>query len=138
MLAVWGGVECSIVRVKNGIRNQLIETGHYTRSEDLDLIAGLGIRTLRYPTLWELVESVEGHDDWLWLDLRLSRLKQLAISPIAELLHHGSGSAWTHILAPDFPDRLAAFAGRLARRYPWIRHFTPVAEPLTTARMSGL
>lgn len=138
MLAVWGGVECSIVRVKNGVRNQLIETGHYARIEDLDLIAGLGINTLRYPTLWELVESVEGHDDWGWLDLRLSRLKQLGISPVAELLHHGSGPAWTHILAPDFPDRLAAFAHRLARRYPWIRHFTPVAEPLTTARMSGL
>lgn len=138
MLTVWGGVECSIVRVKDGVRNQLIETGHYTRSEDLDLISGLGIRTLRYPALWELVESDEGHDDWVWLDLRLSRLKQLGISPIAELLHHGSGPAWTHILAPDFPDRLAAFAGRLARRYPWIRHFTPVAEPLTTARMSGL
>ena len=138
MLAVWGGVECSIVRVKNGVRNQLIETGHYARIEDLDLIAGLGIKTLRYPALWELVESVEGHDDWVWLDLRLSRLKQLGISPVAELLHHGSGPAWTHILAPDFPDRLAAFAHRLARRYPWISQFTPVAEPLTTARMSGL
>ena len=138
MLAVWGGVECSIVRVKDRVRNQLVETGHYTRSEDLDLIAGLGIRTLRYPALWELVESDEGHDDWAWLDLRLSRLKQLGISPVAELLHHGSGPSWTHILAPDFPDRLAAFAGRVARRYPWLDHFTPIAEPLTTARMSGL
>ena len=138
MLDVWGGVECSIVRIGNGIRNQLVETGHYARDGDLDLIAGLGIKTLRYPTLWELVEAVEGQDDWTWLDRRLSRLRQLGISPVAGLLHHGGGPAWTHILAPDFPDRLAAFAGRLARRYPWIWNFTPVAEPLTTARMSGL
>jgi dTDP-4-dehydrorhamnose reductase len=138
MLEVWGGVECSIVRVNGVVRNQIIETGHYTRSEDLDLIAELGIRTLRYPTLWELVEPIEGHDDWVWLDHRLSRLRQLGISPVAGLLHHGSGPAWTHILSPNFPDQLAAFAARLARRYPWIRYFTPVAEPLTTARMGGL
>ncbi|MGN6534983.1 MAG: hypothetical protein ACTHKQ_04545 [Mesorhizobium sp.] len=138
MLQVWTGVECSIVRVKDAVRNQLVETGHFDRDGDLDLLAGLGVKTVRYPALWELVEAREGCDDWTWLDRRLGRLRELGISPIVGLLHHGSGPPWTHVLAPDFPDRLAAMAGRVARRYPWLEHFTPVNEPATTARMGGL
>src|SRR5215204_3495635 len=54
-LELWGGVECSIVRMGNDFRNQLSETGHLARHDDLALIAKLGIRTLRYPVLWEMV-----------------------------------------------------------------------------------
>lgn len=38
-LEVWGGVECSVVRVGGGWRDQVIETGHHDRPGDLDLIA---------------------------------------------------------------------------------------------------
>lgn len=138
MLQVWTGVECSIVRVKDAVRNQLVETGHFDRDADLDLLAGLGVKTVRYPVLWELVEAREGCDDWTWLDRRLERLRELGVSPIAGLLHHGSGPPWTHVLAPDFPHRLAAMAGRVANRYPWLKYFTPINEPATTARMGGL
>ncbi|TRD04317.1 glycosyl hydrolase family protein [Mesorhizobium sp. WSM4303] len=138
MVEVWGGVECSVVRVGSVIRNQLLETGHSKRIEDLDLVASLGIKTLRYPALWEHVEAVEGKDEWTWLDERFERMRQLGITPMAALVHHGSGPSWTSILAPDFADRLAAFAGRVARRYQWIRTFTPINEPMTTARLSGL
>src|SRR5437588_9237383 len=44
-LELWGGVECSIVRIGNEFRNQLSETRHLTRDDDLPLIAKLGIRT---------------------------------------------------------------------------------------------
>lgn len=138
MVEVWGGIECSVVRVGSVIRNQLAETGHSKRIEDLDLVASIGIKTLRYPALWEHVEAVAGKDDWGWLDQRLQRMRQLGITPMAALVHHGSGPCWTSILDPDFADRLAEFAGRLARRYPWIRTFTPINEPMTTARLSGL
>lgn len=138
MVEVWGGIECSIVRVRDKIRDQIAETGHLVRCEDLDLVASLGIKTLRYPALWEKVEAVQGRDDWAWLDGRLARLREFGISPVAGLIHHGNGPPWTDILAPDFPERFAEFAGRLARRYPWIKTFTPVNEPLTTARLAGL
>jgi len=46
------------------------ETGHSKRLEDLNLVASLGIKTLRYPALWEHVEAVAGKDDWGWLDQR--------------------------------------------------------------------
>jgi dTDP-4-dehydrorhamnose reductase len=37
-----------------------------------------------------------------------------------------------------FPEKLAEFAHAVSDRYPWITHYTPVNEPLTTARFSGL
>ena len=137
-LEMWGGVECSHVRVGDVVRDELFETGHFQRIEDLDLIAGLGIRTLRYPILWEMVETAAGCYDWSWADVRLARLRALGIKPIAGLLHHGSGPSWTHVLAPDFQDEFSRFAEAFARRYPWVDLYTPINEPLTTARMSGL
>src|SRR4051812_12877921 len=47
-IELWGGVECSIVRVGDEFRRQLDETGHLHRLTDLQLIADLGVRVLRY------------------------------------------------------------------------------------------
>jgi len=58
---------------------------------------------------------------------------------IAGLLHHGSGPAGhTDLLDPDFPDKIACFAHAAAERYPWVTDWTPVNEPLTTARFAAL
>lgn len=62
----------------------------------------------------------------------------MGIEPIVGLLHHGSGPRYTNLLDETFPQKLAEFAGAVAKRYPWIRLFTPVNEPLTTARFSAL
>lgn len=136
---LWGGIECSIVRLQNVWRNQLVETGHVERFSDLGVIAELGIRTLRYPVLWETVSpGTPDAADFSWHDIRLARLRELNIEVIAGLLHHGSGPRYTNLLDPTFPERLAQHALKVARRYPWLRHFTPVNEPLTTARFSTL
>lgn len=136
---IWGGVECSVVRIAEQYRNQIVETGHISRTEDLDCIAELGIRTIRYPILWETVESgLPSGFDWQWTDSRLLRLRELGIEVIAGLLHHGSGPRHTDLLDPNFPRLLANYAGEVARRYPWINKFTVVNEPLTTARFSCL
>ena len=66
------------------------------------------------------------------------KLKSLGVRPIIGLLHHGSGPRYTDLLDPQFPEKLAEFAGRIAQRYPWLDAYTPVNEPLTTARFSGL
>ena len=138
-LELWGGVECSVVRVGGGWRDQVVETGHHGRPGDLDLIAAAGIRTLRYPVLWERVAPDQPDScDWRWHDARLARLRALGITPIVGLLHHGSGPRYTDLLDPGFAQGLAAHAARTAERYPWVRHWTPVNEPLTTARFSGL
>jgi dTDP-4-dehydrorhamnose reductase len=138
-LQVWGGVECTVNRVGDRWFDQLQWSGHDHRLEDLDRIAALGIRVLRYPLLWERLAPTDLDEiDWRWSDERLGRLRELGIRPIVGLLHHGSGPSYTSLLDPQFPEKLARFAALIARRYPWVQDFTPVNEPLTTARFSGL
>jgi dTDP-4-dehydrorhamnose reductase len=138
-LELWGGVECTIVRLGDDYRDQVAETGHSGRRDDIDLIAALGIRTLRYPILWEKV-APDRPDllDFAWTDERLAMLRERGIRVIGGLVHHGSGPRYTDLLDPDFPRKLADYAARVADRYPWIEMWTPVNEPLTTARFSAL
>jgi len=138
-LELWGGVECTVVRIGDEFRDQLVETGHAYRMADLDAIAELGIRTVRYPIVWE---RVAGDDpaklDFSWHDERLWRLRDLGVEVIGGLVHHGSGPKFTDLLDPQFPAKLADYAAVVAERYPWIGKWTPVNEPLTTARFSCL
>ena len=137
---LWGGVECTLNRVGDVYNDQFAQNGHTDRLEDLDLFAELGIRALRYPVLWERFagENNAGDCDWSWADTRLQRLRELDIRPIVGLVHHGSGPRHTSLISPDFADGLAAHARRVAERFPWVQEWTPVNEPLTTARFSGL
>lgn len=136
---LWAGVECSVVRVRDDYHNQLESSGHIDRLEDLDLFADLGVRALRYPVLWEQVAPTRPDEqDWSWVDRRLARLSELGINAIAGLVHHGSGPRYTSLVDLEFPEKLAAYASAVARRYPWVRDYTPINEPLTTARFSGL
>ncbi|WP_207891014.1 family 1 glycosylhydrolase [Hymenobacter edaphi] len=139
LLEMWGGVECSIRRVQDDFSDQTRLSGHRQRLEDLDEIAELGVRKLRYPVLWENVapDSLD-EPDWSWTDERMTRLQQLGIDPIVGLVHHGSGPRYTAMDQPGFVTGLAQFARMVAERYPWVTHYTPVNEPLTTARFSGL
>lgn len=136
---VWGGVECTVNRVGDRWLDQLERNGHATRADDLERFAALGIRALRYPVLWERV-APDGvaRADWSWPDERLGRLRELGIRPIVTLVHHGSGPRHTSLVDPGFPAGLAEFARAVAGRYPWVDAYTPVNEPLTTARFSGL
>jgi len=137
-LELWAGIECTVNRVQDAFHDQLHFSGHRRRSSDLEQIASLGINTLRYPVLWEHVARHGAEPDWSWGDERLPRLRELGIEPIAGLLHHGSGPAHTSLLHGNFPEELGLYAGAVAQRYPFLRRFTPVNEPLTTARFSGL
>jgi UDP-galactopyranose mutase len=89
--------------------------------------------------LWERV-APDGvsRADWRGTDRALNRLRELGIEPIVGFVHPGSGPAGTHLLDPAFGAGLAAYAGAFAERYPWIRRYTPINEPLTTARFSAL
>src|SRR5215211_2557381 len=63
--------------------------GHYGRIGDLDAVAALGFRELRYPVLWEHVAPDRpGECDWRWHDERLGRVRDLGMAPIAGLVHH--------------------------------------------------
>ena len=138
-LALWGGLECTVNRVRDQYFHQLDRNGHAGRDDDIGRFASLGIQAIRYPILWERTAPEGLADaDWSWADQRLSALRDAGITPIAGLVHHGSGPRHTSLTDPLFATGLAEYAGAVAERYPWITDYTPVNEPLTTARFSGL
>lgn len=136
---IWGGVECTINRVKDEFRDQLEFSGYYTRENDIDLFAGLGIKAFRFPILWERHQpAIDTVIDWGWAESQLAKLQSYNITPIAGLVHHGSGPAFTSLIDDNFPSLLADYAGKVAEKFPFIEYYTPINEPLTTARFSGL
>lgn len=138
-IELWAGPECTFNRVGDRFKDQLFASGFGDRVDDLDRLAGLGITRMRFPLVWERTVPARGAGcDWTWSDERIARLKALGVAPIAGLVHHGSGPAWTNLLDPAFPHLLAEYAKAVARRYPHIDAYTPVNEPLTTARFSAL
>jgi dTDP-4-dehydrorhamnose reductase len=138
-LQLWGGIECTLNRVGDVFYDQLARNGHYRRGGDLEQFAALGLRTLRYPLLWERAATgTRGEFDWSFADERLAELRRLGITPIAGLLHHGSGPRHVDMRSPGFADGLAEYAAAAAARFPWLEWYTPVNEPLTTARFCGL
>ncbi len=138
-LALWGGIECTVNRIGDTYQDQLRRNGHHHRSSDLAAIADLGIQTLRYPLLWERTAPARPDQfDWHWADERLKQLRSLAIRPILGLVHHGCGPAYATFERPAFERELPRYARAVAERFPWVDAYTPVNEPLTTARFAGL
>ena len=138
-LEIWGGIECTINRVGHRYCDQVERSGHYGRLSDLDAVAALGVKTVRYPALWEQVMP-HGPTSAFWghTDKALEKLRDLGVTPIVGLLHHGSGPFSTQLLDPKFSPAFSDYAAAFAARYPWVRHYTPINEPLTTARFSAL
>jgi len=138
-LELWGGHECTVNRVGDAFFDQTRRSGHHRRLSDLDRFAELGLKALRYPVLWERVDArATGEPDWRWTDRRLGRIRELGLRPIAGLLHHGSGPSSTNLLDEGFAGAFAAYARAAAERYPWVEDWTPINEPLTTARFAAL
>jgi beta-glucosidase/6-phospho-beta-glucosidase/beta-galactosidase len=138
-LALWGGIECTVNRVGATYQDQMLRSGHYHRPQDLVQIAGLGLKTLRYPLLWEHTapERIDA-PNWRWGDERLGLLQQLGIRPVVGFVHHGCGPRYATFKGPEFEQQLPLYARMVAERYPWVDAYTPINEPLTTARFSGL
>ena len=138
-MELWGGHECTVNRVGDAYRDQTRLTGHHHRLDDLARFAELGVAALRYPVLWERVAPDRPERrDWRWSDERLATIARLGMRPIVGLLHHGSGPRYTDLVADDFAPLFADYAGAAARRYPDVDDWTPINEPLTTARFSAL
>lgn len=136
---IWGGIECTINRVKNQYFDQLEYAEHYSRPSDIEAIADIGIKKMRYPILWEKHQPQKNTAiDWSWISKHLDLIRGKGIDVIAGLVHHGSGPAFTNLLDKQFPFLLAAYARQVAEQFPWIQYYTPVNEPLTTARFSGM
>src|SRR5690242_7340519 len=116
---VWGGLECTINRIKDTFRDQLKYARHYERTHDIDHIAAMGIRMLRYPILWEAHQhrSEEEKINWSLTSQQLQKIRSNHIVPIAGLVHHGSGPAFTSLLDDHFAEKLAAYALKEATQF---------------------
>lgn len=139
-IPTWCGLECTVARIGDRARNQFDETGHTQRgADDVRRLADVGFEAIRYPIHWEIVRPTRGEArNWSWYDNQLANIRATKMQVIAGLVHHGSGPRHTDLLDDRFAPGLAAHAGEVARRYPWIADYTPVNEPLTTARFSAL
>jgi dTDP-4-dehydrorhamnose reductase len=138
-IELWGGHEATLNRVGNRFFDQTKKSGHQSRLSDIADFAKIGIRALRYPVLWEQVAPDKRDEaDFSWSDERIAEIKRVGMRPIIGLVHHGSGPAYTNLLDRNFASGLADHARMTAERYPWVTDWTPVNEPLTTARFSCL
>lgn len=99
----------------------------------LRALPGLGIAAFRYRVAWEDVST-----PWEWVEEDISFLTEHNIKPIIGLIHHGSGPKDTSLISDDFAEGLAAHAAHTVRKLPEVEYWTPVNEPLTTARFSAL
>lgn len=139
-LEVWASPEPTIARVDAlTVRDQLELTGHAERDGDVALLASLGVDASRTPVLWERgAPDDPSAVDLGWAARRLGALRAVGVEPIVTLLHHGSGPRYTDLLDPAFPALFADYAESVARAFPWVKRWTPINEPLTTARFSTL
>ena len=138
-LPVWGGLECSINRVGEDFFDQLDFSNYYTNKDHLMAVIRLGIKTLRFPLLWEKHQPFSDQQiDWAWAEEQLGILQTHQVTPVIGLLHHGSGPVFTNLLDENFPEQFAGYARQVAIKFPWLNFYNPINEPLTTARFSGL
>ncbi|MDQ3879662.1 MAG: family 1 glycosylhydrolase, partial [Chloroflexota bacterium] len=133
------GIECSAPVVAGGIRqDELRKTGHWERyAEDFALVREFGIRYLRYGIPFHVVARQRDRFDWQWTDQALEALRAAQLEPIADLLHFGVTDDLDGMGDPRLIERYSRYVEAFVERYPWIRWYTPVNEPLLTAVMSA-
>jgi beta-glucosidase len=109
--------------------DEMASCKHYDRwREDFDLVHEMGIEFLRYGPPYYRTHLAPGRYDWEFADETFGRLKELGVEPIADLCHFG---------VPEWPGLFAEYCGAFARRFPWVRFFTPVNELFVCATFSA-
>lgn len=134
------GIECSYPTIQKGkVRRDLLrECGHYDRfKEDLGLVKELGLNVLRYGLPYYNIHKGPGKFDWSFADEAMAEIKRLKITPILDLMHFGVPDWVGDFQNPELPIHFSEYAGAVAKRYPWVRFYTPVNEIYVTARLSA-
>jgi beta-glucosidase len=134
------GIENSYPRMSDGTRvDEMDASGHSTRwLEDFTLARGVGVHALRYGPAWYRTNPAPGRYDWSSADDQLQWLRGSGLTVIADLCHFGTPDWIGGFQDPALPIHHAAYARAFARRYPWIRHYTPVNEIFVAATFSAM
>jgi beta-glucosidase/6-phospho-beta-glucosidase/beta-galactosidase len=134
------GIECSYPTINNGAtrRDQLGECGHYKHwKKDFGLVKDLGLKVLRYGLPYHKIHLGPDRYDWSFADEVMAEMKHQEIIPILDLLHFGLPDWLGNFQNPELPIHFAKYAEAVAKRYPWVRYYTPVNEIYVTAKMSA-
>jgi beta-glucosidase len=97
-----------------------------------------GCRVIRYGIRWYVVNPRPHVWDWSSLDGPMELLRHLEMEPVVDLFHFGVPE-WlaTGVMTSIFPDFQAELCREFARRYPWVRWYTPTNEPYIMAQFGG-
>jgi len=133
-------LDSSCPAIAGGTRiDQLDRCGHYARwEEDVEQARALGVDALWYGPPYYRTHLAPDHHDFTCVEEPLLRLRALGIDVIAELCRFGVPSWLAGFGDPAFPVLFADHARAFARRFPWVRCFTPVSETLACASRSAL
>lgn len=138
------GFECSypIISGPDGYDLRVDEydkTHHYQNwRHDFQLVKDLGIRFLRYGLPYYKVNPRRGVYHWDFIDETFNTLRQMGITPIADLCHFGLPDWLESFQNPDFPHAFANYARAFAKRFPWVDLITPVNEIRIACEFSAL
>lgn len=135
------GIECSYPTIEDRRwrMDEMQACGHYRYwRADLELVRALGLRYLRYGPPLHLVCLGPGRYDWSFVDETAAEMQRLGIVPIMDLCHFGVPDWLESFQNPEVPHALSDYARAFARRYPWVRHYTPVNEMYVCAKLSAL
>ena len=137
------GIENSYptIRLPDGTTKRVDEMekcGHYKRwRDDFQLVNELGIHHLRYgPPLYSTHVGPDKYD-WSFSDETFHALRQMKINPIVDLCHFGVPDWIGDFQNPDWPVLFAQYARAFARRFPWVKYYTPVNEIFIAALFSS-
>ena len=138
-IEAWTGIEGTHIGQSD---TNILETTRHHELYKRDLIQiaiADGIKKVRIVIPWPKIEKKRNKYDWTWCDLYLAFIRRLGLTPVVDLIHHTSTPKYLKggFLDPDFPERARLFHEVFARRYPWIKHYTPVNEPFSTAWHAG-
>jgi len=118
--------------------DEMEKCGHYKHwREDFQLIKDLGIEFLRYGPPYYSTHTGPSRYDWSFSDDTFTTLRELQITPIADLCHFGVPDWIGNFQNPDWPKLFAEYARAFAERFPWVRLYTPVNEIFVAAQFSA-
>jgi len=119
-------------------QDEMAKTCHYQHwKDDFALLKELGIEHLRYGPPYYSVHTGPGKYDWSFTDETFQALRDQNVNVIADLCHFGLPDWVGNFQNPEWPRVFVEYAQAFARRFPWIRFYTPVNEIFIAATFSA-
>jgi beta-glucosidase/6-phospho-beta-glucosidase/beta-galactosidase len=135
------GIECSYPIIENGKwrRDEMAATHHYELwPKDFELAREVEVTHIRYGPPLHLIFTGPGQYDWSWTDEPMRDLEEFGPDPIVDLCHFGVPTWLGNFQNEELVAALGEYAAAFAKRYPWVRFYTPVNEMYVCARYSAL